>query len=42
MIARYCLQKFNKEFVQDLGLTGLDFDPEGSRGQFYIEPRKEW
>ena len=35
MIATYALEKFNKQFVTFAALNGLEFNPAGSRGQFY-------
>jgi transcriptional regulator GlxA family with amidase domain len=42
MVARYCLEKFDPKFVNALALQGLDFDPEGSRGQFYQGPPMQY
>ncbi|KAK4646956.1 uncharacterized protein QC761_0029500 [Podospora bellae-mahoneyi] len=39
MIARYCLDNFDKEFVNIMALEGLEFNPGGQAGQFY--PVKE-
>ncbi len=35
MIARFCLEKFNSDFVRDVALTPLDYFPEKTPGQFY-------
>ncbi|KAK0735183.1 class I glutamine amidotransferase-like protein [Lasiosphaeria miniovina] len=35
MIAEYCLKNFSRDFVTALALEALEFNPAGSRGQFY-------
>jgi len=35
MIAHYCLQNWDPNFVNAMSLYGVDMHPEGSRGQFY-------
>lgn len=40
MIARYCLEKFDPEFVRCFALETLDFHPEPISGQFYSHLRK--
>ncbi|KAH8657752.1 class I glutamine amidotransferase-like protein [Xylariales sp. PMI_506] len=41
MIAQFCLQNWNKEFVYTLALRTLEFTPEGTHGQFYAKPHGE-
>ena len=36
MIAHFCLQNFDRDFVYTMALEGLDFMPEGTHGQFYL------
>lgn len=35
MIAAFCLEKFNPDFVRDVALASLDYFPEQTPGQFY-------
>ena len=35
MIANYVLENFDKTFVETYALEPLEFNPKGSRGQFY-------
>ncbi|KAK3329171.1 class I glutamine amidotransferase-like protein [Apodospora peruviana] len=37
MIANYCLEKYDKEFVTAMSLEGLDLDPKRCHGQFYAK-----
>lgn len=36
MIATYCLENFDKEFVTTLALTPLEFRLDGNMTQFYL------
>jgi hypothetical protein len=35
MIATYCLENFDKEFVNTMALSGLEFRLDGNMSQFY-------
>lgn len=35
MMATYALQNFDQELLRKASLSLLEFDPEGSHGQFY-------
>jgi hypothetical protein len=36
MMATYCLENFDKEFVNKLALTPLEFRLDGNVSQFYL------
>lgn len=36
MIATYCLENFDKGFVDTMALSGLEFRLDGNASQFYL------